>query len=67
MTLQEFMKLKEYDPVTYVPSHANGDANHKDCERGVYIGLGADGKSARVLYCTGRTIQMTSPSDLVIG
>ena len=22
-------------PVTYIPNHANGDVNHKDCERGV--------------------------------
>lgn len=42
-------------PVTYIPSHANGNASHPDCEQGV------------IVYCKGRTVQATNPSDLVWG
>lgn len=54
------------DPVTYIPSHADGDASHPDCEQGVIIepvGI----HSLRVLYCKGRTVQLTQPNDLVWG
>ena len=67
MNINEIRKLTKYDPVTYVPAHANGNAMHKDCEQGVFIGLAADGNSLRVLYCNGRKIQQTNPADLVIG
>ena len=32
------MKASDFkvgDPVTYIPNHANGNANHPDCERGI--------------------------------
>ena len=32
------MKIEEFEKgqyVTYIPLHAKGDRNHKDCERGV--------------------------------
>jgi hypothetical protein len=63
---KEVLERHIYSPVTYVPAHANGNAGHKDCEQGVLIGVTAN-DDARVLYCTGRTIQVTDPSDLVWG
>ncbi len=59
-----------YDKVTYVPTHAKGNAGHEDCERGVIIGLVDDGKhipSVRILYCKSRTIQHTDVLNLVWG
>lgn len=53
------------DKVTYVPDHVNGDAGHKDCEQGVIIDIGD--KSVYVLYCKGRTTQLTNPNKLVWG
>jgi len=53
------------DPVTYVPSHAEGNAGHPDCEQGVIISV--EGKHIRVLYCHGRTVQSTKPENLVWG
>lgn len=54
------------DPVIYVPSHANGNAGHPDCEKGVLIrAIGRDG--VRVLYCSTRTVQLTPPECLVWG
>lgn len=53
------------DPVTYVPNHAHGNAGHKDCEQGVIIGITDYG--VRVLYCQSRTVQLTSPENLVWG
>ena len=53
------------DPVTYVPAHAKGRASHADCERGVIIAVRND--NVRVLYCKGRTVQATNPSNLVWG
>ena len=67
MNICERKRLIKYDPVTYVPSHVNGNASHQDCEQGVYIGPGADNTSVRVLYCTSRTVQMTDIDDLVTG
>lgn len=58
---------KDYlSPVTYVPGHAHGNAGHEDCEQGVLIGF-IDKDTARVLYCNSRTVQATSPADLVWG
>lgn len=54
-----------FDKVTYVPGHANGNAGHTDCEQGVIVGL--TDNEVRVLYCTGRTVQLTNPEDLVWG
>jgi len=53
------------DPVTYIPNHANGDASHPDCERGVIISPSTS--SVMVLYFTSRTVQSTSADDLVWG
>lgn len=53
------------DPVTYVPDHAKGNAQHPDAEIGVIIGLGK--QIVKVLYCKGRTVQGTSPKNLVWG
>jgi len=53
------------DPVTYVPSHANGNAGHEDCEQGVIVEIRVT--SVMVLYCKGRTVQSTNPDDLVWG
>jgi len=58
-------KANYLDPVTYVPGHANGNAGHPDCELGVIIGFTED--AVRVLYCKSRTVQRTSPDDLVWG
>lgn len=51
--------------VTYVPGHVNGNAGHPDCEPGVIIRVSDD--NVFVLYCKGRTVQSTSPEDLVWG
>lgn len=50
-------------PVTYVPAHVKGDASKG--EQGVIIRW--DDTSVFVLYCKGRTVQRTSPKDLVWG
>lgn len=55
------------DPVTYVPSHANGNAGHKDCQRGVIINVNSKAGTIMVLYCNSRTVQSTRPEDLVWG
>lgn len=59
------MDMHYLSPVTYVPGHAEGNAGHRDCEQGVIVDLTSD--SVRVLYCKPRTVQSTSPSDLVWG
>jgi len=53
------------DPVTYVPSHAAGNAGHLDCEQGVIISFNEE--VVKVLYCNSRTVQGTRPEDLVWG
>lgn len=53
------------DSVTYVPNHAQGNANHKDCQIGVIIRITHE--TVFVLYCNTRTVQATDPSDLVWG
>lgn len=69
---REVSTAKNYlDPVTYVPSHANGNAGHPDCEPGVIIRVHTTHmgqvQSVSVLYCKTRTVQATNPSDLVWG
>lgn len=57
---------KDYlSPVTYVPNHVNGNAGHKDCEKGVIIDI--NDLSVKVLYCKSRTVQLTNSEDLVWG
>ncbi len=53
------------DPVTYVPTHADGNAGHKDCEKGVVIRV--SDTHVFVLYNIGRNVQATRPEDLVWG
>ncbi len=53
------------DKVTYVPSHAKGNAGHADCKQGVIVSIGKE--YVMVLYCEGRTVQATRPDDLVWG
>ena len=52
-------------PVTYIPTHAKGNAGHEDCERGVLVRV--SDYHAFVLYCKSRTVQTTAPEDLVWG
>ncbi len=53
------------DPVTFVPNHANGNAQHKDCEQGVII------RERRghvfVLFSKTRTVQPALAENLVWG
>lgn len=59
--------------VLYVPAHANGDPNHKDCEKGVVSSTNEQWVFVKYdnLMCimvTGDepyTAQATSPDDLV--
>lgn len=53
------------DPVTFVPAHANGNAGHKDCQKGVIIDY--NDTFVKVLYCDSRTVQATLPQHLVWG
>jgi len=53
------------DLVTYVPDHVNGNAGHKDCNKGVITAIGPD--TVKVLYCESRTVQSTNPKYLVWG
>jgi len=62
---KELSVESQFDPVTYVPNHVNGNAKHQDCEQGVIIGW--NDSTVKVLYCKGRTIQSTNPKDLVWG
>lgn len=59
------MENNYLDPVTYIPSHANGNASHRDCEKGVIIDIGIE--MVKVLYCKSRTTQATRSEDLVFG
>ncbi len=59
------MVVMHLDPITYVPNHADGNASHPDCERGVLMGITEHG--VRMLNCKTRTIQLTYPEDLVWG
>jgi len=53
------------DAVTYVPEHAEGNAQHKDAQRGVIISVTSFG--VRVLYCNTRAVQLTKAENLVWG
>jgi len=59
------ININYLDPVTYVPGHAQNNANHADAEPGVIIRL--ETGTVFVLYCNSRTVQSTSPEDLVWG
>lgn len=53
------------DPVTYVPPHTKGNANHKDAQQGVIIKRNE--KYVYVLFCQGRTIRAVYPNHLIWG
>ncbi|MFQ5686192.1 MAG: hypothetical protein ACE5GV_05975 [Candidatus Scalindua sp.] len=53
------------DRVTYIPSHAKGNASHPDAEQGVIISWNET--DVMVLYCGSRTVKATTPKDLVWG
>ena len=53
------------DNVTYIPSHAKGNAGHKDSQTGVIINF--NDTDVFVMYCNSRTVQGTNPNDLVWG
>lgn len=54
-----------FDPVTYIPGHANGHAGHPDCEQGVVVGVTTH--TVKVLYSKSRKVSDTDPNDLVWG
>lgn len=63
---RELNKNADYlSSVTYVPSHANGNAGHQDCEQGVIVDFNE--KCVAVLFTKTRTVQTTNPSYLVWG
>lgn len=63
---KEVTNEKNYlDKVTYVPTHVKGNAGHPDCEQGVIIEIREN--TIMVLYCKSRSVQSTSPEDLVWG
>lgn len=43
-------EFKHGDHVLYIPTHAHGNINHKDCERGVVSSVSNDGKTIFVKY-----------------
>ena len=50
--------------VRYIPSHAEGDANHKDCENGIVTSI--NDNFVFVIYnLEGSTSQATRPNDLI--
>lgn len=62
------------DYVLYIPTHARGDRNHKDCERGVVSSVNREHvfvkyDNAMCTMTTGDepyTAQATDPDDLVM-
>jgi len=56
--------FKEWDPVTYVPNHAHGNASHEDCEHGF-----VSSKNDTVVFVrfSGCTSQACDPENLVSG
>lgn len=59
------IKKHHLDPVTYIPPHVHGDANHYDSEPGVIIRR--NNTYIFVLFCRSRTVQAVNPSNLVWG
>lgn len=60
------MKMKTYEKgqlVTYVPAHAKGNLNHKDCERGRVTSLNAH--YVFVQFGTDFHAKACRPEDLV--
>lgn len=61
---RELTKENIGSKVTYIPLHANGNAQHEDCEGGVISSW--NDKFIFVNYGTGHS-QATRPEDLVWG
>ena len=59
--------IKKGDRVRYIPTHADGDKNHKDCENGIISSW--NNKVIFVRYYTYGTLQYTAhatdPGDLI--
>ena len=65
---REVVQDDYFSPVTYVPCHANGNANHPDSDKGVLIQTESDSTGmTMVLYCSSRTVKSTNPDNLVWG
>ena len=60
--------FKTWDRVIYVPSHADGNLNHKDCEYGIVKSVNE--RFVFVLYIKNNIPQMvasaTKPVDLIL-
>ena len=68
-------KFKKGVDVVYVPSHANGDVEHKDCEYGivtstnhkyVFVNFGIDFMSMKLCHPRIGTSQACRPEDLML-
>lgn len=49
-------------PITYVPAHANGDINHKDCCLGLLHRYNQ--KIIFMINCKTRTVQSVNPKNI---
>lgn len=52
------------DSVTYIPTHAEGDASHEDCQRGFITSVNHKYVFVRFNGCTS---QACDPADLKLG
>lgn len=60
-------EFKKRDRVLYVPLHAHGNREHRDCERGVVVRRATTEENAYfVLYDGGRQSKLTYGRDLVL-
>lgn len=59
------VNLDLYTPITYVPLHAKGNAQHKDAEPGIFVGI--RNNKARFISCKTRTIHLVEAEYLVEG
>lgn len=57
--------FKPSDWVVYVPSHAHGDKDHPDCERGTVTSVGETSGLVFVRYGNQPNSKATSPEDLI--
>jgi hypothetical protein len=57
--------FKPGDWVVYVPSHAHGDRDHPDCERGTVTFVGETSDLVFVRYGAQPNPKATSPADLI--
>lgn len=67
------MKTKEFnvgDEVRYIPTHANGDSSHKDCENGIVTSVNDKKTLIFVKYYRNgmlqNTAELTSPIYLLL-